>query len=357
MDSKPDFKRLYRPQQFAESPQQRATRIAQEAISADLLRRGESVAVAGKDAGAVAAELKRRGFDTTTFSGDVISRPGTRFDVVVLTNLLEHSRAPVGPSGPLEQFRQASIAGRSVLASVPQRHNLNVFDPLAQRHTILAHDRLDDTENLVSVWTPEMIDLLADDTKLAGGPIRGSRTLVRWDRPARPNVWIWAPGHSATTQVVRLARSLGWYAPTVDDEFQEPVPIREFHESLIRRQRTWSDNEAARLLHEVDALALGAWVLKEPRWCVFWREWLPIFEPYCPTLLHLVRPLRAVQGSYSRRQGVERERTYSRGNTVEGVWRETHELFDAWPGPKLRLTTDQITAAAEQWDGARVAQV
>jgi hypothetical protein len=327
-------------------------RVAADVLSSGWLRPGVTAVVAGSGAW-TAAECLRRVCPAINWRtpGSTLAIPGVRYDIGILTDGLTHSSIPDASA----TLQDAATAARTVIAAVPQRHNLHVFDLGCLANAVDSADRHDSRPGVLSVWDGVTLPAALAPTRLATGSQAGHRSLVRFDREARPDVLLWAPGHSVTSQVVRMALALGWCSPTADDEYGEPVAIRDHNEAAIQsRGATWSDERAAELMHDFDATACGSWIIKDPRFCDLWRRWLPIWSPYAPTLVYLVRDPDAIRGSYARRQGIDPASARCRGRLVTDVIRDSEAFFDAWPEKKLRLTVDAISDTITTWDASRV---
>jgi hypothetical protein len=328
-------------------------RVAADVLSSGWLRSGMTAVVSGSGA-KTAAEGLRRIIPAINWRtpGSTLAAPGVRYDIGILTDDLTHASIPAASA----ILQDAATAARTVIAALPQRHNLAVFDPECRSHGIDAADRHDSRAGVLSVWDRDTLAAALAPTRLATGSQVGHRSLIRFDRESRPDVLLWAPGHSVTSQAVRMALSLGWCSPGADAEYGEPVAIRDFNEAVIRsRGETWSDDRASQLLHEFDAGATGPWIIKEPRFCDLWRRWLPIWAPYAPTLVYLVRDPDGIRGSFARRQGVDPSAARCRGRLVTDVIREAEAVFDGWPGRKLRLPVGAIADAVATWDASRLA--
>ena len=330
-------------------------RIADEIIEARWLVSDQSVAVIGNGAETVARRIwqLRADLKVAIVQTDNLLKPGVRYDVVIATDDLLHLSATDASAW----FRRVSTAGRSVIAPVPRPHNLPAFDGAADANLIRATDRTTSDDSMVSVWDDESLAVAVNNTKVACGTTTATRLLTRFERQARPDVILWAPGHSATTQVVRMARRLGWCSPTADAEWQEPVAIRDHNEAALRSRGTaWDTGDAARLMHDFDAAAAAPWIIKEPRFCDLCRHWLPVWEPYRPTLVHLIRPTDAIQRSFARRQDREPDKTVCRGRYVSDVVADSDAFVSAWPWRKMVVSTGDLSAAAALWDADRVAR-
>ena len=173
------------------------------------------------------------------------------------------------------------------------------------------------------------------------------------ERNARPNIVLWAPGHSGTTVACKLLETLGWELPTCDAEFAEPVWIRDYNEKCWSDpESTWDKATAVRLLDQFDRAASGPWVLKEPRLCNLWPWWDGLLAEYRPTLLYLQRPLADIQRSYAKRQK-QRDEPRSRGRSIEDLVTYCQQVYEDHTGPKLRLPLEAIAGAVRLFQPER----
>lgn len=181
--------------------------------------------------------------------------------------------------------------------------------------------------------------------------ISPARTLES-DLAGPPNIVVFGVGHSGTSVVTKMIRSLGWntalHEQDLDVEFFEHISVRQLNEATIRGGRL--DLDAAR--EELEKLPTP-WVLKDPRFVVTMHQWLEAFSDHQPLLLWLVREPESVKASYRRRQVAPQGEPITRGRTIDEALQDTADIYYAWPWQKLRLKFEDIATAAASFDLAR----
>lgn len=165
--------------------------------------------------------------------------------------------------------------------------------------------------------------------------------IGRWPVDVKPNIIVMGVGHSGTTILTRLLTAFGWHAgKDVDEEYFEDRRIRALNEDSCLTEQL-----AANAAYVLSAIP-QPWALKDPRFCETLSLWLPHLEPYRPLLLWIVRDPAAVEASYERRG----EPDVMRGMTRDDNIAHAAAVWNAWPWAKLRVSHEQIVAAAAMVD-------
>lgn len=167
----------------------------------------------------------------------------------------------------------------------------------------------------------------------------------------RPNLLLFGVGHSRTSITAKMLNTLGWSLGDADG-FSEHVGIRRLN-SLILAGKRPSD-------HDMSAAFCGLtnpWVVKDPRFVLTLRHWIPVFEALPasqrPTLLYLTRDIAKVERTYSAYGEVIDGVPGMYRHTVQELSELALQAYDVWPFAKLRLRFEQIVAAAKTFNVGR----
>jgi GR25 family glycosyltransferase involved in LPS biosynthesis/GT2 family glycosyltransferase len=175
------------------------------------------------------------------------------------------------------------------------------------------------------------------------GPFREPGTSIPLPMHEKPNLIIFGVGHSGTSVVVKMAFQLGWLKGDADEKYGESVRLREFNQTAIIRSQKFDTKAASDLI----AALPRPWALKDPRFVELFKDWLPIWlalEPL-PLLLFLSRNETDLAVSYARRGELVAGRPGARGRELGDLVRLAEQSYQTWPGPKLRLTYEQLEQA------------
>jgi hypothetical protein len=162
----------------------------------------------------------------------------------------------------------------------------------------------------------------------------------------RPNIIVFGVGHSGTTILTRMLFRLGWSSgeslDAADAEFAEHIAIRDHNRHIL--QGNAMPAEAGDTLRALKA----PWAIKDPRFVITLGDWLPLFVAEfqrLPALLWVVKEESRLRRSYETRGEFVRGMAGSHGHTVEELVQLATTHYDAWPGPKLRISYDDLADA------------
>lgn len=167
---------------------------------------------------------------------------------------------------------------------------------------------------------------------------------------AAKNICLLTLGKGGSSVVAAMLGELGWHLPPDVNRFGESSTVRDLNESGL------ADPEQARRLLETWN---QPWVLKDPRFVRYKGlidEWLPIWEPYQPTLLYLTRDRDSIVASHQRRgnrsigfQGTDRPE-----EKIDEWLERAEEIIAEWPWSTARVSFEQIQQAVSLMELSRI---
>ena len=191
------------------------------------------------------------------------------------------------------------------------------------------------------------------------------------DRPAEPTLEqtmskyqrqdaiVLGVGHSGTTILTRMMGKLGWHLNDADKDFAESVAVRAVNAKCVpdpfgKTKRTKGDFDEQAAMEAVIWMQCP-FVIKDPRFVFTLNCWAKIWGGHPPLLVYVVKNLERVKASYRKRNEMYApdgsEGMY--GHTVEELAALAERQFELWPGPKVRISYEQIAAAARLFDPKR----
>jgi len=175
----------------------------------------------------------------------------------------------------------------------------------------------------------------------------------------RPNLVVMGVAHSYTTPLTRMLGALGWTIVKSDEPGDANAKVAESEECAaidlrcIEAIRNGSDpvfdhDRAAAFIASLEAWR--PWVLKQPRFVLtlaLWRRHLPSDT----VLVWIYRHPDRVRDHYLAREPDRPVETMIYGllSPNEAVVSAAMQ-YEQWGGPRLRITVDQVRAAALVWD-------
>src|SRR5262245_49578120 len=88
----------------------------------------------------------------------------------------------------------------------------------------------------------------------------------------RPNILLFGVGHSGTSIVAKMIRTLGWNLGGADG-FGENVAVRAVNIRILGKHPV-DASETVRVLEQLPS----PWLLKDPRFVLTLERWIPIFQ-------------------------------------------------------------------------------
>lgn len=163
------------------------------------------------------------------------------------------------------------------------------------------------------------------------------------------NIVILSIGRSGSTIVAKMLEAMGWWL-NADEEYAEHPWFRAINQQALDRGR-FPVGEAEELL---ESLPLP-WALKDPRFVWTWQHWRMVLSQRDTLLLWLTRDLAAIEKSLRRKNwGKDSPRgLLLRGRTLAEHHAECQRCFDAWGGPRMRVSFEGLKHAVALFDVTR----
>lgn len=159
----------------------------------------------------------------------------------------------------------------------------------------------------------------------------------------RPNLLLFGVGHSGTSVVAKMLGALGWNLGEADG-FGEDVPVRRLNEQL--RQGRPAD---PRTMTQTFRRLASPWLVKDPRFVLTLREWMPVFATWPPAerpvLLFMTRDIAKVERTYEAYGELKNGSPGMYGRTVRELAALASEGYQAWPDRKIHFEFEQIIEA------------
>jgi hypothetical protein len=154
----------------------------------------------------------------------------------------------------------------------------------------------------------------------------------------RPNIVLLTVGHTGSTFVAGLFRTLGWHIPDCDAEYNEPIFVREANRRLLQSDVSIPKD----ILDNIPQ----PWVLKDPLFCETLEHWMEIFSKYRPTLIWIERNLADTIKSWSNRA----EDLSYLSERVQAV----PNLYLYWPWSKQKIQIEDFAEYMKDFNPGRV---
>jgi len=185
-------------------------------------------------------------------------------------------------------------------------------------------------------------------------------------------------GHSGTSIVAKMLRTLGWNLGEVKEGVAENLAVQKVNKQLLTRQKICpcgSDRtsfigdhphnmicERCNTKHPVASelaphdfnLALAdleqPWCVKEPRMVVTWERWQPALSKYQPLVVLVERDLERMRKTYERHRFND-FRIY--GHDIPELVQMARWHYANWKGPKFKIRYEQVADAVRAFDLSR----